>query len=308
MGATKNLGLTQFEPDTVTNWLDQYNKDMKKIDDYVGDENVAGTALEERLTTDETNIENNRNQINENTQDIANILNDISEIEGGESGASLKTLNDRIAEVETGLQTATTDITTVANKANATATEVETIDSRVETVEDDVSGLSGVVGNSPLLVGKTITSLIGNTPINDDVTITEILDSIWFDTHRNGVKYMKVNIGSDNLEIPISIRMLGDNVRINATMALPELRNVSSIELKTTSKQYSKYRTISLINNRYSCLQIGDSTYGTMRHIFSGVSLNKVDDTTKEIVITIPIGVDMQTTILSLYADFALGY
>lgn len=170
MGATKNLQLTQFEPDTVTNWLDQYNKDMLKIDDFAGEQEVAGTALEERLTTDETNITNNRNQINENTQDIANIKNDISEIEGGDSGASLKTLNDRTTALETGLQTARTDITTVTNKANGTATEVEAIDSRLETVEDDSTTLSGIVGMTPLTTGKTLVETVGNVKLENNIS------------------------------------------------------------------------------------------------------------------------------------------
>lgn len=170
MGATKNLNLTQFEPDTVTNWLEQYNKDMLKIDDFAGEKNVAATALEERLTSDEINITNNRNQINENTQDIANIKNDISEIEGGDSGASLKTLNDRIVEVETGLQTATTDITTVTNKANATAIEVETIDSRLETVEEDSATLSRIVGMNQLDTGKTLVETIGSVALPKNIS------------------------------------------------------------------------------------------------------------------------------------------
>lgn len=315
MGATKNLGLTQFEPDTVTNWLDQYNKDMLKIDNYVGDENVAGAALEERLTTDETNITNNRNQINENTQDIANILNDISEIEGGESGASLKSLNERTTTLETGLQTATNDITNVTNKANATATEVETIDSRLGTVENDVSELSVVVGNSALQSGKTITGVIGNKELPVNQSITSLLGNTTIDGTITKNIYDLQHCGSilrlSNMHIVFKPSELAYDVTSNsyfngkrfkefATLITNSANTVTSIDI-FIDENFNNYNNITTYQNKSKICAIPLSGERTISWNITDTMYSFIEENgMKKIKLTIPYAGNIPLSLFSI--------
>lgn len=50
MKKTENLNLTQFEPNDITNWLEQYNGDMKKIDDNAGIVKEENTARDAKMT------------------------------------------------------------------------------------------------------------------------------------------------------------------------------------------------------------------------------------------------------------------
>lgn len=146
MRETKNLKLTQFDGSDVPNWLDQYNTDMKKIDDNAGSQSTRNNAYENRFETDELKIADNRNQIDENTQDIANIKANIKEITGG-STTSVSELDTKVTNLER---------------------ESDTLDSRVETLEDTCTNLETSVGNKPIgNVGANVTEAIGNVSLMD---------------------------------------------------------------------------------------------------------------------------------------------
>lgn len=166
MRETKNLKLSQFEPNDIPNWLDQYNTDMEKIDTANGSQNVVNESYETRFTNDEEKISNNRNQINENTQDIANIKDDIKNIKGG-SDLSLNTLQREITTVEqtvTNLKGGSTrTIAELENDLNTDQQNISALDGRVETLEDSVGNVETKIGNSDISnVGKDITTVIGN--------------------------------------------------------------------------------------------------------------------------------------------------
>lgn len=182
MRETKNLKLTQFDPNDVPNWLDQYNSDMVKVDTAVGEQKTENSKYELRFTADEKLINNNRTQINENTQDIANVKDEIKNIKGG-STTSIASLQ---AEVTTVSQSLTTlkggsdrTIAELENDLNTDNAEIKSLDSRVETLENTTTTLETKVGTASVSnFGNSLTEAIGNEVLADKLTgknVSEIL-------------------------------------------------------------------------------------------------------------------------------------
>ena len=183
MRETKNLKLTQFEPNDIPNWLDQYNTDMEKIDTANGSQNVVNEGYETRFTNDEEKINNNRTQINENTQDIANIKDDIKNIKGG-SNVDLNTLQTEITTVEQSVTNlkggSTRTIAELENDLNTDQQNISALDGRVETLEDSVTGLETKTGKEDISnVAKNITSAIGNKALmTNDKTLSGAINEL----------------------------------------------------------------------------------------------------------------------------------
>ena len=180
MRETKNIKLTQFDPNDVPNWLDQYNTDMEKIDAANGSQSATNAEYDARFTTDEKLIKNNRTQINENTQDIANIKDDIKNITGG-SGTSLKTLQDEITTVGQDITNlkggSTRTIAELENDINTDGQNINALNVRAETLEDSVTTLKTKVGTASIAnVGSDITTAIGNYNIDHDSITHAIYD------------------------------------------------------------------------------------------------------------------------------------
>lgn len=202
MRTTTNLGLTQFDGTDVPNWLDQYNSDMKKIDDSVGTQSVNNTKYENRFTDNEKKITDNRNQIDENTQDIANIKSNINDITGG-STVNINQLN-------------TTVITQGSDIAN--------LKTRTSTLENSVDALETHVGNNPVEnVGENISKAIGNTAVNFRGVTTGGLSNI--------METIASFIGSENLP---TIGDIAPTDIISAIIALNSLKGITA-KLLTTS-------------------------------------------------------------------------
>lgn len=202
MRETKNLKLTQFDPNDIPNWLKEYNSDMEKIDSEVGRQDVVNTGYETRFTNVEEKIQNNRNQINENVQDIANIKDDLRNIKGG-STVSIADLKEEVDGVEHSLTILKGDsdktIDDIENdlaehKSDITALggRVETLEETTETLVDDVTELKGKdhdissletkVGTaSTSNFGNDLSSAIGNTALTGKLhgkSVSEVLNFI----------------------------------------------------------------------------------------------------------------------------------
>lgn len=202
MRETKNLKLTQFDPNDIPNWLKEYNADMEKIDNEVGRQDVVNTGYETRFENNEEKIQNNRNQINENVQDIANIKDDVKNIKG-DSTDSIATLKKKVDGVEHSLTILKGDsdktIDDIENdlaehKTDITALggRVETLDETTETLvgdvtelkgkEHDISSLKTKVGTtSTSNFGSSVSGAIGNTELGistDSVPISDVLNTM----------------------------------------------------------------------------------------------------------------------------------
>lgn len=176
MRETKNLKLTQFDPNDVPNWLDQYNTDMEKIDAATGLQGVVNAGYESRFTTDEELINNNRTQINENTQDIANIKDDVKNIKGG-SNVSIRDLQTQVTTVEQSVTNlkggSTRTIAELENDLNIDQQNISALDGRVTNIER-------TLGNSAISnVGTNVTSAIGNeTLLTNNKTLSGAINEI----------------------------------------------------------------------------------------------------------------------------------
>lgn len=176
MRETKNLKLTQFDPNDVPNWLDQYNTDMEKIDAATGLQSVVNAGYESRFTTDEELINNNRTQINENTQDIANIKDDVKNIKGG-SNVSIRDLQTQVTTVEQSVTNlkggSTRTIAELENDLHIDQQNISALDGRVTNIE-------GTLGNSAITnVGTNVTSAIGNeTLLTNNKTLSGAINEI----------------------------------------------------------------------------------------------------------------------------------
>lgn len=156
MRETPNIKLTQFDPNDVPNWLDQYNSDMLKVDTAVGEQKTENSKYELRFTADEELINNNRTQISENTQDIANVKDDIKNIKGG-STTSIVSLQTEITGVSQSLTTlkggSDRTIAELENDLNTDKAEISKLDGRVKTLENRATTLE----NSVEKIGTNIT-------------------------------------------------------------------------------------------------------------------------------------------------------
>lgn len=157
MRETPNIKLTQFEPNDVPNWLDQYNSDMLKVDTAVGEEKTENSKYELRFTADEELINNNRTQINENTQNIANVKDDIKNIKGGSTTS--------IAGLQTEVALVSQSLTTLKGGSDRTVAELETDlntdKSKISTLEDGITNIETKLGNETLHTNKkTLTGAI----------------------------------------------------------------------------------------------------------------------------------------------------
>lgn len=214
MRETPNIKLTQFEPNDVPNWLDQYNSDMVKVDTAIGAQGTENSKYELRFTADEELINNNRTQINENTQDIANVKDDIKNIKGG-STTSIASLQTEVTEVSQSLTTlkgcSDRTIAELENDLNTDKAEISAIDGRVETLEDttaqlendvttlknnavDISTLEKKVGtDSTANFGSDLSKAIGNTDIH--VSHTALSISNVLNMMINGTKTIELEQG-----------------------------------------------------------------------------------------------------------------
>lgn len=206
MRETKNLKLTQFDPNDIPNWLDQYNSDMEKIDSEVGRQDVVNTGYETRFENNEEKIQNNRNQINENVQDIANIKDDVKNIKGG-STVSIADLKEEVDVVEHSLTILKGDS-----------------DKTIDDIENDVSELKNKVGtDSTSNFGDDLSKAIGNSALESKLSgksISEVLNflttnSIHLEGQPDNTQGLSVNATIDLF--PISKFFAVGIISINAT-------------------------------------------------------------------------------------------
>lgn len=163
MRETPNIKLTQFEPNDVPNWLDQYNSDMLKIDTSVGAQKTENSKYELRFTADEELINNNRTQINENTQDIANVKDDIKNIKGG--------ITTSIAGLQTEVALVSQSLTTLKGGSDRTIAELET---DLNTNKAEISVIETKLGNETLRTNKkTLTGAINEIFATFFMIVTE---------------------------------------------------------------------------------------------------------------------------------------
>ena len=248
MRETKNLKLTQFDPNDVPNWLDQYNTDMEKIDTANASQGTTNAQYESRFTTNEEMLNNNRTQINENTQDIANIKDDVKNIKGG-SNVSIATLEEEVTGVQQSLTTlkggSTRTIAEIDNDLNSDKAELSALDGRVETLEDttdtlendvatlknkehDITTLENTVNRIDTSVGTAsvsnfgsdITTAIGNVDLkmgNNPKSISDSLNTML--NHNGALTFNSGGIGS-----------LGGSANIvfakNSSVCVPALLNM----------------------------------------------------------------------------------
>lgn len=225
MRETKNLKLSQFDPNDVPNWLDQYNTDMEKIDAANGSQSATNAEYDTRFTTDEELINNNRTQINENTQDIANIKDDIKNIKGG-SNVNLNTLQGEITTLEQSVTNlkggSTRTIAELENDLNTDQQNITALDGRVESLETDSSTkgekinlLESTVGNSDISnVGSSITAAIGNFTISG----SSLSDSIHkLENAQSATRTVLAYVNSTNLGITQNALLLGVSLTVNHT-------------------------------------------------------------------------------------------
>lgn len=220
MRETKNLKLTQFDPNDVPNWLDQYNTDMEKIDSANGSQSATNAEYDARFTTDEESIKNNRTQINENTQDIANIKDDIKNITGG-SGTSLKTLQDEITSVGQDITNlkggSTRTIAELENDINTDGQNINALDGRVDTLEDTTSNIE---------------TKIGSTNIND--TITHAISEL---QSRGGLSYETVDINIGTKTVTAGTMVTFENLQLQVKKGAYRLSvgtNIFPVHKRTT--------------------------------------------------------------------------
>ena len=237
MRSTTNLGLTQFDGSDVPNWLEQYNTDMKKIDDNAGTQNLTNTEYENRLVADEKKIKDNRNQIDENTQDIANIKSDISNITGG-STVNINQLN-----------------TTVTAQGN----EIESLDTRAGTLENEVTALETQVGRGEIEnVGDSITGAIGHTAINFRGVTTGGISNI--------IETIATFIGSEDLP---TIGVSTPTSIVNAIKLIANLSGVTVEEVSTEDISVSLgipnngagNATLAVVKNTGLKITVGNNIY-----------------------------------------------
>lgn len=198
MRETKNLKLTQFDPNDIPNWLDQYNSDMEKIDTANISQSTTNAQYESRFDNDEELIRNNRAQINENTQDIANIKENVNNIKGGSTTS--------IADLESEVNTVSQSLTTLKGGSTKTIAELESdladdktaldsLDARVGTLEDTVTTLSGSVSK----IGTNLTTF-KSVSVPNGVSET-LITTITIDTeNKTGHYFANVNALFDENE------------------------------------------------------------------------------------------------------------
>ena len=217
MRETPNIKLTQFEPNDVPNWLDQYNSDMVKVDTAVGEQKTENSKYELRFTADEELINNNRTQISENTQDIANVKDDIKNIKGG-STTSIASLQTEVTEVSHSLTTlkggSDRTIAELENDLNTNKAEISTLDGRVNRI-DNTLGTESVAN-----FGNDVTTAIGNVDLGistDKLSVSEVLNR-----SINGKGSLTFDKGK--------IESLGGSASIdfakNSTVCVPALLNM----------------------------------------------------------------------------------
>lgn len=132
MRETTNLKLTQFDGNDIPNWLDQYNSDMAKIDVNAGSQKTTNAETENKIYAINQWQTNTDNRLAENETSIANLKQ-----------STIPAINDKITSIET---------------------EIDSLDGRLETVEDGLTGVETLVGNSAITnVAATVTTAIGNT-------------------------------------------------------------------------------------------------------------------------------------------------
>lgn len=170
MRETPNIKLTQFEPNDVPNWLDQYNSDMLKIDTSVGAQKTENSKYELRFTADEELINNNRTQINENTQNIANVKDEIKNIKGDSTTS--------IASLQTEVTAVSQSLTTLKGGSDRTIAELEndlnTDKAKISTLEDGITNIETKLGNETLLTNKkTLTGAINEIFATFFMIVTE---------------------------------------------------------------------------------------------------------------------------------------
>lgn len=248
MRETSNIKLTQFEPNDVPNWLDQYNSDMLKIDTSVGAQKTENSKYELRFTADEELINNNRTQINENTQDIANVKDEIKNIKGG-STTSIASLQTEVTAVSQSLTTlkggSDRTIAELETDLNTDKAEISALNGRVETLEDRVK-----------ITGTTLADYKGadipNT-VSENLIVTITIDNKnkeglyfahvngYFEVNENGIRQIvfKRTRNGETIDIAIANNRAVPTVKTNLNVATvpfdAKLNDVFSLYAMQTS-------------------------------------------------------------------------
>lgn len=248
MRETSNIKLTQFEPNDVPNWLDQYNSDMLKIDTSVGAQKTENSKYELRFTADEELINNNRTQINENTQDIANVKDEIKNIKGG-STTSIASLQTEVTAVSQSLTTlkggSDRTIAELETDLNTDKAEISALNGRVETLEDSVKNIGTNLADYK-------SANIPNT-VSENLIVTITIDNKnkeghyfahvngYFEENENGIRQIvfKRTRNGETIDIGIANNRAVPTVKTNLNVAtIPfdaKLNDVFSLYAMQTS-------------------------------------------------------------------------
>lgn len=271
MRETSNIKLTQFEPNDVPNWLDQYNSDMLKIDTSVGAQKTENSKYELRFTADEELINNNRTQINENTQDIANVKDEIKNIKGG-STTSIASLQTEVTAVSQSLTTlkggSDRTIAELETDLNTDKAEISALNGRVETLEDTATKLE----NSVEKIGTNLADYKGvNIPntVSENLIVTITIDNKnkeghyfahvngYFEENENGIRQIvfKRTRNGETIDIGIANNRAVPTVKTNLNIAtVPfdvKLNDVFSLyAMQTSNTTISVIGTMSLYRLR----------------------------------------------------------
>jgi hypothetical protein len=248
MRETPNIKLTQFEPNDVPNWLDQYNSDMLKVDTAVGEQKTENSKYELRFTADEELINNNRTQINENTQDIANVKDDIKNIKGG-STTSIAGLQTEVALVSQSLTTlkggSDRTIAELETDLNTDKAEISALNGRVETLEDSVkkigTNLADYKGvNIPNTVSENLIVTITIDNKNKEGHYFAHVNG-YFEENENGIRQIvfKRTRNGETIDIGIANNRAVPTVKTNLNIATvpfdAKLNDVFSLYAMQTS-------------------------------------------------------------------------
>lgn len=264
MRETPNIKLTQFEPNDVPNWLDQYNSDMLKIDTSVGAQKTENSKYELRFTADEELINNNRTQINENTQDIANVKDEIKNIKGG-STTSIASLQTEVTAVSQSLTTlkggSDRTIAELETDLNTDKAEISTLGVRVEALEDSVKKIGTILTTfKGVSVPNTVSeTLIDTITIDAENKAGHYFAHVngYFDENENGIRQIvfKRTRNGETIDIGIANNRAVPTVKTNLNIATTpfdaKLNDVFKLyALQTSNTNINVIGTISLYRLR----------------------------------------------------------
>ena len=187
-----------------------------KLDDVAKAGDV--TNLEQRVSTNETNIQNLDNRVTNNTTNITNLQGDVNNLEERVSTneTNIQNLDNRVTNNTTNITNLQGDVNNLEQRVSTNETNIQNIDGRVTNNETNIKNLQGDVINGGTFADNTITltRVSGENPvvIGDIASAQDLQSEVTRSTGKNDEHDAGIAANKAAIENEAKVRENADNV------------------------------------------------------------------------------------------------